>query len=109
MWAMNRASQSLISILEDGVTDQICLSAQELAASVDLEPGQLVSWLATADLGDHRWHVFFCESELPDEDEEFINTCHDAEGQLLAYSGPFYSYDEARQMASGSLDGWTES
>jgi hypothetical protein len=105
---MNPASQKLITILDDGVADEICISAAELADSVDLDPGQQLTWLASTWRARCQVHIFFCESDSEDDDEEFINTRHDERGRLLEFSGPFASYAEAKRMAGPTSEGWTE-
>ena len=103
---MNATCQQLFDILSDGVTDAICIRAEELACSVDLEPGQELTWLASARIEGALVHIFFCEAE--DEDEQFILTQHGAGDLLIGFNGPYRSYAEAKRMAGHPPLGWTE-
>lgn len=103
---MNATTEKLIEVLNDGVTDQIRIDAAELARSVDLEAGQVITWLSTAQLDPERVHIFFCEAD--GEDEEFLSTRHDEAGLLLGYDGPFCSFEEAKRMAGAAGLGWLD-
>jgi hypothetical protein len=103
---MNATCHKLFEILSDGVADQICIGAEDLASGVDLDAGQQVTWLATAKVAGSTVHIFFCEAE--GEDEQFVNTLHGHAGQLIDFSGPFRSYAEARREAAPASAGWTE-
>lgn len=103
---MNATCQQLFDILRDGVTDAICISATELACSADLDPGQELTWLASARIEGALVHIFFCEAE--GEDEQFLLTQHGAGGLLIGFSGPYLSYAEAKRMAGQPSSGWTE-
>ena len=103
---MNATCQQLLDILGDGVADAICISAQELAASVDLAPGQELTWLASARVDGASVHIFFCEAE--GEDEQFLLTRHGAAGLLISFEGPYLSYAEAQRRAGHPAGGWTE-
>ncbi len=103
---MNATTEKLIEVLNDGVADQIQIDAAELARSVDLEAGQLITWLSTARLKAEWVHVFFCEAD--GEDEEFLSTRHDEAGMLLGYDGPFRSFNEAKRMAGSADVGWSD-
>lgn len=103
---MNATTEKLIEVLNDGVTDQIRIDAAELARSVDLEAGQVITWLSTARLDPERVHIFFCEAD--GEEEEFLSTRHDEAGLLLGYDGPFRSFEEAKRMAGAAGVGWLD-
>ncbi len=103
---MNATCQQLFDILSDGVTDAICISAVGLACSVDLEPGQELTWLASARIEGALVHIFFCEAE--GEDEQFLLTQHGVGGLLIGFSGPYLSYAQAQRMAGNPSAGWTE-
>jgi len=103
---MNTTCEKLFEILADGVTDQIRIDAVQLAASVDLDEGQELTWLASTRIDGSLVHIFFCEAD--GEDEQFINTLHGDGGQLIGFCGPFLSYVEAKRDAGPAPDGWTE-
>lgn len=103
---MNTTCQHLFDILGNGVADAICISAEELASGVDLDPGQQLTWLASARMEGTLVHIFFCEAE--GEDEQFLLTRHGAGGLLLGFEGPCLSYAEARRRAGQPSHGWTE-
>jgi hypothetical protein len=103
---VNAACQKLFDILNDGVADGICISAGELASSVDLDAGQELTWLASSRIEGARVHIFFCEAE--GEDEQFITTQHGDGGLLIGFAGPYRSYAEAKRMAGHPPLGWTE-
>lgn len=103
---MNATTEKLIEVLNDGVTDQIRIDAAELARSVDLEAGQLITWLSTARVKPEWVHIFFCEAD--GEDEEFLSTRHDEVGLLLGHDGPFRSFEEAKRMAGAADEGWLD-
>lgn len=105
---MNRTSQKLLEILEDGISDEICLDAAELADSVDLDPGQSLCWLGSANVDGTVWHMFFCESELSEEDEEFVTTCHDDDARLLSYGGPYRTLEQARRSTAAAAKDWID-
>lgn len=103
---MNATTEKLIEVLNDGVTDQIRIDAAELARSVDLEAGQVITWLSTARIEPEWVHIFFCEAD--GEDEEFLSTRHDEAGLLLGHDGPFGSFKEAKRMAGAAGVGWLD-
>jgi hypothetical protein len=101
----NDTCQKLFEILTDGLADEICIGAEELASSVDLDEGQVLTWLASATMDGTMVHVFFCEAD--GEDEQFINTLHGDGGQLIGFTGPFNSYAQAKRDA-GLAEAWSE-
>jgi hypothetical protein len=103
---MNTTCEKLFEILSDGISDQIRIDALELASSVDLDEGQVLTWLASACIDGALVHIFFCEAD--GEDEQFINTQHAVGGQLIGFTGPFFSYAEAKRDAGPVPEGWTE-
>jgi hypothetical protein len=103
---MNATCQRLLDLLNDGLADAICITAQELVLGVDLDPGQQLTWLASARIDGALVHIFFCEAD--GEDEQFILTQHGAGGLLIGFAGPCLSYGEAKRMAGHPLLGWTE-
>jgi hypothetical protein len=103
---MNATCEKLFEILSDGITDQICINADELASSVDLDDGQELTWLASSFIDGALVNIFFCE--VDGEDEQFINTQHSDGGQLIGFTGPFLSYAEAKRYAGPAPEGWTE-
>ena len=103
---MNATCAKLFEILTDGITDQIRIDALELASSVDLDDGQELTWLASSLIDGAMVNIFFCEADA--EDEQFINTLHVGGGQLVGFTGPFLSSDEAKRDAGPAPEGWTE-
>jgi hypothetical protein len=103
---MNATCQLLFEVLGDGIADAICISAQELAASVDLDPGQELTWLASSRIEGALVHIFFCEAEA--EDEQFVLTRHGSGDLLIGFDGPCLSYAEAKRMAGHPPGGWVE-
>lgn len=103
---MNPTTQRFFEVLTDGVTDQICIDADELAVGVDLAPGQTLTWLASASVAGEQVHVFFCECD--DDAEEFMLTRHGAAGQLIAFDGPYLTFAEAQRQAGPADAGWTD-
>jgi hypothetical protein len=103
---MNATCEKLFGLLADGVADQICIDAAELASSVDLDDDQELTWLASSRIDGTVVHIFFCEAD--GEQEQFINTQHGEGGLLIGFTGPFQSYAEAKGDAGPSSQGWTE-
>lgn len=103
---MNATTEKLIDVLNDGVTDQIRIDAAELARSVDLEAGQLITWLSSARLKPEWVHIFFCEAD--GEDEEFLSTRHGDGGLLVGFEGPYRSFEEAKRIAGGPDRAWVD-
>jgi hypothetical protein len=103
---MSTTCQQFLDILADGVADQICIDAAELASSVDLDAGQELTWLASTRINGTTVHIFFCEAD--GEEEQFINTQHGHGGLLIGCTGPFPSYAQAKRDAGPAPQGWTE-
>ena len=104
---MNPTSQRFLDILTDGVTDAIRIAGDELAQGVDLDPGQLVTWLAWAPSGDETVNLYFCESD-EGQDEEFVLTRHSDDGLLIGFDGPCRTLAEARRRSGVADEDWTE-
>lgn len=104
---MNPTSQRFIDILNDGVTDAICIDGGELADGVDLDVGQEVTWLAWARAADETVNLFFCESD-DGHDEEFVLTRHADDGLLVGFDGPYRTLAEARLRSGVAAEAWIE-
>lgn len=96
---------SLLSELEDFVSKELSLSADDFPQDTNLDDEQIVSWVSSTFDGLHMINIY--EVSTPGASPRYIASGHSDGGVVIFAAGPWDSLDTAEESFGDIPEEWT--
>lgn len=103
---MNATARKLSEFLDQAITCESPLSADEIPRSVDLAVDEEIEWVSSTFINPHLVNIFVCTA--PTEPIQVLLTRHSDGGVIVFLEGPWESVLDAKCDVGPAVEGWTD-